>query len=383
MSRPSLFRIFKEFLVLGATAFGGPAMVAYIRKLAVEKHRWIDIPEFESGLSFCQVIPGATAMQVAGYVGLRTRGFPGAAIAYAGFAFPATVLVIVLSSLYLSLHTLPPVVSILHGLRPVVVGVILYAVLSLGRPVIRGVREVGIAIAAATLLFIGIHPVLAILLAAMLGCLLLSPSPERETTRLSYLSSIPSTTLISALAIVFIGAGMVAWLQPLLFRLFISMIQVDLFAFGGGFAAYPLMYHEVVRVQGWMDEKTFLDGIALGQVTPGPIVITATFVGFVVAGLAGAIIATIGIFIGSFFLLVGLYPLFNRIQGSTLMKRASHGILLSFIGLLVSVCVTVALAISWDPVTVFLAFGSFAALLLGIEILWVILAGVLLSLLLL
>lgn len=157
------------------------------------------------------------------------------------------------------------------------------------------------------------------------------------------------------------------------------MLRIDVFAFGGGFASIPLMLHEVVESRHWLDHKTFMDGIALGQVTPGPIVITATFVGYQVAGLGGAIIGTISIFTPSFFMVLVTVPYLDRMQHSLIFRRAIRGVLVSFVGLLTAVALNFGLAVSWTVLPVIVAVAAFAALRLKIDILWVVLAGVIAS----
>lgn len=157
------------------------------------------------------------------------------------------------------------------------------------------------------------------------------------------------------------------------------MIKIDIFAFGGGFTSVPLRFHEVVNVHEWLDPSTFLNGIALGQITPGPIVITATFVGYLMYGLPGAIVATFGIFAPSFLIVIGLAPYFDEIRDSPYVHRIISGILFSFVGLLISVTIKLAMSISWDIPTITFLVGTFIALFLGAEILWVVLVGIALS----
>jgi chromate transporter len=157
------------------------------------------------------------------------------------------------------------------------------------------------------------------------------------------------------------------------------MMKVDAFAFGGGFASVPLMYHEVVEVRGWMPPAVFLDGIALGQVTPGPIVITATFVGQRAAGFAGALVATVSIFLPSLFVLLVAEPFFRRLRSVPSFAGATRGLVLSFVGLLASVAIHFARAIPWSPTSVALAALGLGALLLDVDVLWVVLAGGVLS----
>ena len=153
------------------------------------------------------------------------------------------------------------------------------------------------------------------------------------------------------------------------------MIKIDLFAFGGGFASIPLMLHEIVNVRGWMDSKTFMDGIALGQVTPGPIVITSTFVGYILYGLSGAIVATTAIFAPSFLMVVILTPVFDRLKSSVYFTNATKGILASFVGLLFFVSIKFALAVHWDIFRMLIGVAAFAALFRKIDVLYVVISA--------
>jgi len=157
------------------------------------------------------------------------------------------------------------------------------------------------------------------------------------------------------------------------------MVKIDLFAFGGGFASLPLMLHEIVINRGWLDSKTFMDGIALGQITPGPIVITATFVGYLVYGLLGALVATIAIFAPSFFMVITIAPFFDRLKNSIYFMKAIDGIFASFVGLLLYVCIKFTMGIPWDIVRILLGLATLAALLSKVDILYIVPIGAVIS----
>jgi chromate transporter len=178
------------------------------------------------------------------------------------------------------------------------------------------------------------------------------------------------------MGVVFIALFLV---ERKLFDLAAIMFRIDLFAFGGGFASLPLMFHEIVEVRSWMDAQTFLNGIALGQITPGPIVITATFVGYIVYGLLGAIVATVGVFLPSFLIVTGITPYFDRLRRSAFFSRAIGAILCSFVGLLLTVTYRFGSNISWDIPRALLAIAAFVALLFKVEIIWIVLAGIVVS----
>ncbi len=377
---PSLSSLFLSFLKLGATAFGGSAMIPYMDKMAVEQRQWLEPKTFRDGVALCQTIPGATAMQTAAYVGFRARGVAGAAVSFIGFGLPAFFLMVGLTAIYVRSASLPPVAAVFHGLQAIVVAIVANATVSFGKTSLKGLRDVVIAAIAAALLATGISPIVVIVLAALLGLTLY------KTTCLSGLSvsSVPqSSTAIPVLTIASVAALALVLLflfERKLFDLAAIMFRIDLFAFGGGLGSVPLMFHEIVEVRSWMDAQTFLNGIALGQITPGPIVITATFVGYIVYGLLGAIVATVSVFLPSFMIVVGVVPYFDRFRNSIYFTRAIQAILGSFVGLLLTVTLRFASNIRWDVPGVSLAAAAFVALLFKVEIIWIVLLGAVISL---
>lgn len=376
---PSLARLFTSFMRLGATAFGGPAMVAYIRKMAVEQKEWLDEEAFRDGVALCQTIPGATAMQVSAYVGLRARGVAGAAASFIGFGLPAFLIMMVLSALYMRTHALPTVVSAFNGLQAIIVAIVANAALSFGRTSLNSWRSVIITIVAAGMYGLGVNPIFVILLAALLGLVLYDRHSLSNLTADSARKSYSARPILLLLSVSALGFIFLFLTQRGIFDLAALMLRIDLFAFGGGFASVPLMFHEIVEVRSWIDSPTFLNGIALGQVTPGPIVITATFVGYLLYGPLGGLIATISVFLPSFLIVVGITPYFDRLRASLHFNKAISGILCSFAGLLLTVTIRFALNIPWDLPRALLASAAFVALLSKKEILWVVLIGTAIS----
>ncbi len=379
---PSLSQIFVAFLRLGATAFGGPAMVAYIREMAVDRKGWLDARTFDDGVALCQAVPGATAMQTAAYVGLRVRGVAGAAAGFVGFGLPAFGLMLVLSMAYARAHNFPVVVSAFGGSQAIVVAIIANAAVSFGRTTLKYWRHVSITALAVALFGWGINPLLVVVLAALSGFWLLRhqlsvepaapiPAPLPYTTKSSIWMLCAATALLAALH----------HINRQLYELAMMMIRIDLFAFGGGFASLPLLFNEVVSVRQWLAGPTLLDGIALGQVTPGPIVITATFVGYLLHGTIGAGVATLGVFLPSFLIVVAAAPHFDRLRGSPVFARFIGGALCSFPGLLLVVTGHFAQSVRWDLPRLLLAAATFVALRLGANLFWVVVIGAGLSLL--
>jgi chromate transporter len=372
---PSLRQLFGSFLRMGITAFGGPAMIPYVRKMTVGRKRWLDSESFQDGVALCQTIPGATVMQMAAYIGLKVRGVRGALVSYIGFILPAFLLMLALSYAYSRAHALPAVLSLFSGLQAVIVAVVANATLSFGRTSLKNWKSVLIALVAAALFGFKANPVLIILLAALLGMLLTgrqqSAQKDLHRDRMAH-------TTVPLLGFIFTstaGFALLFFFSKELFQLATLMSKIDLLAFGGGFASVPLMFHEIVEVRFWMDAPTFLNGIVLGQFTPGPIVITATFVGYLVHGPIGALIGTMAIFLPSFLILVGIAPWFERLRSSPWFTRAIGGILGSFVGLLFTVTIRFGLNVHWDWMHLALAAAAFAALVSKVDILWVVIAG--------
>jgi len=361
-------------------------MVAYIRILAVRKRGWISEESFSRGVAVSQSIPGATAMQVAAYVGLRAGGGLGALAAYVGFGLPAFLLMVALSAFYAKAHDLAAVVSIFKGLQVIVVALVANATLNFGRTSVKKWQDMLLGIGAAGFLLARGSPVVAIIASALLALVLYKEEDLSEADPGRHAGGAVFKNLGTPLFLLLcLGAGLLTlfFLDQRLFDLSALMLKVDLFAFGGGYGSVPLMLHEVAGVRHWMDSRTFMDGIALGQVTPGPIVITATFVGYLIAGLPGALVGTISVFTPSLIILTTVVPYFDRLHNNALLQKGLRGALVSFVGLLLAVTIQFTLAVHWGIYQALIAGAAFLALRLRVDILWVVLAGAVVSALLL
>ena len=371
---PSLIHLFTSFLRLGATAFGGPAMIAYIRKMAVDQRHWLDEKTARDGIALCQTIPGATAMQMCAYVGLRAKGVAGAAASFIGFGLPAFLFMTILSALYVQTYKLPTVVSAFNGLQAIIVAVVANATVSFGKASLKTWKNLINVIIAAGMFGLGISPILVILVAALSGLLLYSSQPSANPTSSSTRFHLKKP-LLFIFACIALGLALLFFINQRLFDLAVLMFKVDLLAFGGGFSSVPLMFYEIVEVRSWLDGPTLLNGIALGQVTPGPIVITATFIGYLLHGFLGGLIATVTVFLPSFMIVIGIVPYFDRMRNSPYFNRVLTGILCSFVGLLLTVTIRFASNIPWDLSRLLITSGAFIALFKKMDILWVVLIG--------
>jgi len=377
---PSAAAIFGSFLRLGITAFGGPAMIAHIREMSVKRNKWLTEETFKDGVVICQSLPGATAMQMAAYVGLRAGGVRGAIASYAGFGLPAFLLMLALAVFYSGSRELPLVVSLFQGLQVMVVAIVANATFHFGRDIGKKPEDLVLAGVAAALFWVGVSPFAVIVGAAIAGVFLFKDPalPPSSAKKEGDAGKVPRPIVVFMI-LACTGVVGLYFADRKLYRLAVIMLRIDLFAFGGGFASLPLMFHEIVNAMGWLDGKTFMDGIALGQVTPGPIVITATFVGYLVRGFPGALVATAAIFTPSFVVLVAATPFFDRLKSAKYFSGTTRGILASFVGLLFYMTIRFAVAVPWEPSKVLFGIAVVFALARKMNILHVVLIGSALS----
>jgi len=378
--------LFIRFLKLGATAYGGPAMIGQIKETAVNRYGWVKEEEFMRGVALCQLIPGATMVQIVTYIGYRVRGIWGALIAAVAFVLPAFIVLVILSAIYFKMQTLWFIEALFKGLGAIVVAIILNACITFGRPILKDWKVILIAVLSFIGFFFQWGFVLIFVLAAIAGFFL---HPKLPPTKSSPSGGNPSEMAKQSdyLIVVFLAAciGLVLvvshLLDPKITALSLTFSKIGALAFGGGFTAIPLIQYEMVDRFHWLSTKEFLDGIALGQVTPGPILITATFVGYKVSNLLGATMATLGVFFPSFFILVLLIPYHDRLKGMERVRMMEQGILGSFIGMLGLVLYNFGKAAFVDIPSIIFAGAAFLALLKKIDLLYILLSGAILSIL--
>jgi chromate transporter len=244
----------------------------------------------------------------------------------------------------------------------------------------KSYRELILAALSAALFWSGISPFLVIAGAALTGVVLFRDAePESPSSSRREKNGLMVKTMVLLVLILLAGLAALYGANRDLFNLATMMLRIDLFAFGGGFGSLPLMLHEIVNVRGWMDHRTIMDGVALGQVTPGPIIITATFVGYLMYGFAGAVVGTAAIFTPSFLILVAVTPLFDRLKTSVYFLKATKGILASFVGLLFFVTVKFLLSVPWNSIRVLVGLAALTALMKKVDVLYVVLVGAVLS----
>jgi len=380
----SLRLLFKRFLKLGATAYGGPAIAQHMKKVIVKDLGWLKEPEFMQGVALCQLIPGATFVQMSAYIGYRLRGIGGALACMAGFVLPAFVLMLILSAIYFRFGDLWLVQSLFKGLAPIIVAIVLDAFINFGKPMVKDWKTIIIVGLAFAGFVLHMNIVLVFLIAGALALLmrlgvpdkaLPSPTPSGARKR--------NAPYLLGLAAIIITLFVVCYfLNEQLFYLALIMAKVGALAFGGGFTTIGLIQLDVVERFHWVTTKEFLDGIVMGQVTPGPIVITATFLGYKLAGFLGAAMATVAIFTSDFFILSLLIPYYDRLKGIKTVRIMEQGILAAFVGMLGLVVYNFGRTTFVDIPSILFAVGAFIALLKKIDLSYILLTGAILSILL-
>jgi chromate transporter len=385
---PAIAHIARAFLHLGLTAFGGLAMVEPMRQMTVEQQAWLGQQDFLDGLALCQLLPGATMVQLGTYVGYRLRRAAGALIAAAAFILPAFLLMSALSYLYFTYTGISWVQAVSRGMGAVVIALLLQALWRLGQAVRQHWLEALIALLSLAALALRVNFLLVFLAAGLLRLALghwLLPDPNSPQPVVT--SAKPALGRILALAaLVSFGVGLAVWilwrLQPELGRMAQIFLKIGVVSFGGGYVMIPILQWEVVNALHWLTLKQFLDGILLGFITPGPIIILATFVGYRVYGLLGAAVATIAVFLPPILLIIFLTPYYQRLKEARWMRPVIQGILAALVGMLALVTWQMGLAtlIGWQDLLITTA-AAVALIVYRVNLLWIVPAVVGLSLL--
>ncbi len=333
------------FLRLGCIGFGGPpAHIALMRRELVEQRGWIDAAQFNADLATANLIPGPTSTELAIYIGYRLRGAPGAFIAGIGFILPAFVFVLLLAIAYSSTSTFGWLDGVLYAVKPVALALMTNGVIQLGKGLTRDWRETAIFfVAMAALLVLNINVLLLFVLAGA-ALLLLHGFRPQPTSALLSLGMATSATAVSTLAIL--------W----------TFLKIGLVIYGGGFALAGIMQQELVQTLGWLSARELLDGIAIGQSTPGPVFTTATFIGYRVGGLPGAIAATIGIFAPAFALVLLENRLFGRFKDRAAFKLFLSGVNAAVVASLVVAIAQLGASALPDVFALGLCIAAFVAL---------------------
>jgi chromate transporter len=305
------------FLKLGTIGFGGPNVhIAMMEDEVVKQRQWLTQENFLNLLGATNLIPGPTSTQMAIHIGYLYAGWLGLIVSGLCFILPAIVITTLFAALYTTYGSIPQIAFLLYGIKPVVLAIILHAIYRLGQKALKNHKLWTIAITIAILLWTQhLSEIGALLLGGLIGMLWLqTPDRDQPTKTKANLILIPilTTTLKATATIREITTNEALW------QLGKSFLKIGSILFGGGYVLMAFIQAEFVEQLGWLTSQQLLDTIAIGQLTPGPILSTATFIGYLIAGIPGSLIATIAIFLPSFLLVALLNPLIPHLRRSKL-----------------------------------------------------------------
>lgn len=367
----TLVTLARLFLRIGCTSVGGfMAMVAVTQRVIVERHRLLPESDLLDGLALASILPGPVAINVVAYTGYRLRGIGGAAVAILCAVLPAFVCIVLLGSLYFRFGSMDGLRPLLLGITPAIVAVVLAAGCRLWSAAVHDRRQAALGIGAALALTAlpGLPTTLALMaVAAAVGCtdrrpVLLAAAATAATAAPAASAALRHELPLAVAAGLLPLSGMLAFSAKagLLLQLAAVFAGMSLLTFGGGYVFIPLLQHTVVDAYGWLTPRQFVDALALTQLSPGPVMISSAFVGLKVAGLAGAIAASVGMFLPSAVLMIAASGALRRIRGSAQVQAALRGVRATLAGMVFSAAFTLA----------GLARPSWAALLIGALSLW-------------
>jgi chromate transporter len=352
-ARGSIGELTVYFLRLGLLGFGGPvALVGQMERELVSDRGWLSKEQMREAIAICQSLPGPLAIQVGIYISYLRGGFWGAWAGGWAFIFPNFVIVAALGALYVFLGDLQPVTAIFYGVSPAVIALILHSCYRLAKlgmedPVQWAIAAVCLVVtvilkAEVALLFIG---------AGVIGILYYGNLFRRQPPIVLQVSAAP---VLAQLVPVTSGST--------LGKLLLFFLKAGSLTFGSGLVIVPFLEQGLVQQYGWLDQRQFLIAVAVGMISPGPVVITATFVGYLVAGFWGSLVSTVGIFLPPFILVLVAAPLLAKYRGNPNVQGFVKGAYAAAIGTILGACILLGRIAIGDWLTVLIGLGSLAVL---------------------
>ena len=359
------------FLKLGITAFGGPAAhIAMMHEEVVVRRKWLSDEEFLDLLGATNLIPGPNSTEMAIHLSFLRAGLPGLIVGGASFILPAMLIVGVLAWAYVQFGALPQAELILYGVKPVAVGIIAGALLNLGKKAVKGPLTAVVGALVVALSFLGLNEIALLLLGGVIVML------AKNITRLRG-GSIKSFWL----PLIGLGAAASAAATFSLPRLFFAFLKIGSVLYGSGYVLLAFLRTDLVINYGWLTNQQLIDAVAIGQITPGPVFTTATFIGYLLGGVPGSLLATLGIFLPSFIFVALSNPIIPKIRQSAWVSGLLDGVNVAALGLMVVVTWALGQAALIDPLAIAIAVASFVLLVrYRVNSTWLIVGGALLGL---
>lgn len=361
-----LAEVARFFLKLGTISFGGPAAhIAIMHDEAVKKRKWLNDQQFLDLLGATNLIPGPNSTEMAIHIGFLRAGWRGLILGGVCFILPAMIIVLLLAQVYVRYGALPQARWLLYGMKPIVIAIMVQALWNLGRKAVKGPLTAAAALIVLVLFFFGVNAI--VLLFAGGLAVMLAMNFRRLPKQTHQLSLFPlgGFGLLSLTAVPFN--------LPLLFLIFLKIGAV---LYGSGYVLLAFLRADFVVRLGWLTDQQLLDAVAIGQITPGPLFTTATFIGFLLGGTNGAFLATLGIFLPSFIFVAISNPLIPRIRSSPWAGALLDGVNVASLSLMAAVTWQLGWSSLTDPFAVLIAAVSFVLLIrFNINSTWLIIAG--------
>lgn len=360
-SRSRYLEVTSLFFKLGVIGFGGPAAhIAMMEKEVVEKRKWMDRQHFLDLMGATNLIPGPNSTEMTMHCGKERAGWLGLFLAGGAFIFPAVILTLTLAWLYVKYGQVPAIAPLFVGIKPAVLAIIVGAIIKLGKKALKGVTIGMIGGVVLVSAFLGLTEVLAILLGGVIALVV------QGVGRLNSWLLVPGIVLPGAVVS-----------EVSTTKLFLVFLKVGAILFGSGYVLVAYLQGELVDKLNWLTESQLLDAIAIGQFTPGPVLSTATFVGYQVGGYSGAAAATIGIFLPSFLFVLLLNPIVPKLRSSLAAGAFLDGVNIGAVAIMIAVTIELAQAsvVDWKSglillTALFFTFGPWK-----LSSLWIVLFG--------
>lgn len=353
-SRVPIRDLVRYYLRLGALGFGGPvALVGQMEKELVQQRKWLTKEEMREGIAVCQSMPGPLAIQVGIYISYLRGGFWGAWAGGWAFILPNFIIVASLGALYTYFGGLSPVTAIFYGVAPAVIALILSSCYGLAKLGMEDWLQWAIA---------GVCFVVTVAVQAEVALLFIAAG----IAGVAYYGSlfrgkaVPSVSLLAAVPVTAAATDGAA--GSILSKLLLFFLKAGSLTFGSGLVIVPFLEKGLVQQTGWLDERQFLVAVAMGMISPGPVVITATFVGYLVAGFWGSLVSTVGIFLPSFLFVLLVAPILVRNRANLNVKGFVRGAYAAAIGTILGACVLLGKIAIGDWLTVLIAVVSLVVL---------------------
>ncbi len=375
-SETSLGELARLFLKLGTIGFGGPAAhIAMMEDEVVKRRRWLDHQTFLDLLGATNLIPGPNSTELAIHIGLVRAGWKGLVVAGSCFILPAMLIVWGLAAIYVKYGSLPEATFLLYGIKPVIIAIVVHALWGLGKSAVKGLLTGLVGAAVMLLFFLGMNEILLLFAAGFVVMILENLWRNWKQGTLNILGALP--LWVSSVSVA-TGAPMAATpaIPVTLLKLTLFFLKIGSVLFGSGYVLLAFLRADLVDRWHWLTDQQLLDAIAIGQFTPGPVFTTATFIGYVIAGSPGAVLATLGIFLPSFVFVMASSPLIPRLRRSSWASGFLDGVNVASLGLMAAVTWQLGRAAVIDWFTAVLALISAVLVFcLKINSAWLVLGG--------